>query len=336
MLPSPLSATVIAGIRICRLTSLASSRLLHRAGWLIGMVFAIAWLPAQAAQTVTLLLSEPTGIYQEAAQALQQELARDDGRWVIRLQTVDDRPNVAGAADDLVVTLGVRALRYALDAQGTAPLFAALVPGLTFEKLLTNRPQASRRRAVSALVLDQPFSRQLQLIHLALPKAKRVGILVGPEMKSRAAELKNAGSEGGLDVRIYTINNREQLFTSLNDLAQQVDVLLLLPDPQVVGAETLRGLFLRTYQQRLPIVAYASSLVQAGATMGLYATPAQLGIEMGKWIREMDGETLVHKVTTRVPQRYTVEINRNVARTLELPLPSVESLTTRLDVERGQ
>lgn len=292
----------------------------------------LACFPAWAGQTVTLLLSEPVGIYHEAAQALQRELARESGPQIVRFLQVDDRPVLAGGTDELIVALGVRALKYVLDAPGSAPLFALLVPSMTYEKLISDYPQASRRRAVSALFLDQPFSRQMQLIRLALPQARRVGVLLGPATTGQADALKTAGHGSGLEVRIQAIDNRERLFSGLNDLAREVDVLLLLPDPNVVSGETLRALFMQTYQLRLPIVAYAASLVQAGATLGLYATPAQLGSEAGKWIRETYGE----KAATRFPQRYTVEVNRNVARTLELPLPSVESLNTLLETERGR
>jgi len=200
--------------------------------------------------------------------------------------------------------------------------------------LIAERPQASRRRAVSTLFLDQPYARQSQLIRLALPDARRVGILVGPAMDSQTDALRIAGRESGLELHIRAIDNQERLFAGLNELARDVDVLLLLPDPQVVNGETLRALFLLSYQLRLPIVAYAASLVQAGATLGLYAIPAQLGGEAGKWIREMLAEKGAGKVMTRFPQLYKVDINRNVARTSELSLPSVESLNTRLDTER--
>jgi len=315
---------------------MTSPGLMRWVGRLLAVLPAMACLPAQAAQTVTLLLSEPVGIYQEAAQALQRELAREDGLQSVRLQQVDDRPNLAGAADELIVALGVRALRYALDAQGSSPLFALLVPSLTFEKLISDRPQASRRRVVSTLFLDQPYARQLQLIRLALPETNRVGVLVGPATESQGAALKKAGRETSLDVRIHAINNREQLFAGLNELAREVDVLLLLPDPQVVSGESLRALFLQTYQLRLPIVAYSAGLVRAGATLGLYATPAQLGTEAGKWIREMPWDKGGGVAATRFPKAHTVDVNRHVARSLELPLPSGEALDARLDAEGGR
>lgn len=174
----------------------------------------------------------------------------------------------------------------------------------------------------------------MQLIRNALPQARRVGVLVGPATASQADELARITRDAGLEARILAINNREQLFSGLSQLAGDVDVLLLLPDPQVVGGDSLRALFLLTYQRRLPIVAYASSLVQAGATLGLYATPAQMGSEAGMWIREMLAGKGAGKSTTRFPQLFTVETNRNVARTLELQLPSSESLNFLLEAER--
>lgn len=263
---------------------------------------------------------------------MQQELARGGGPQGVRFLHVEDRPALAGGTDELIVALGVRALRYALDAPGATPLLALLVPSMTFEKLTADLPQASRRRAVSALFLDQPFARQLQLIRLALPQARRVGVLLGPATAGQADALKAAGLGGGLEIRIQPVDGRERLFAGLNELARDADVLLLLPDPNVVSGDTLRALFLQSYQLRLPIVAYAAGLVQAGAILGLYATPAQLGGEAGRWIRETQGE----RSATRFPRGYTVEVNRNVARTLELSLPSVESLGARLDPERGR
>jgi len=302
------------------------------------MLVASVCLPANAARTVTVLLSEPAGIYQDAARALQNELTRvetrDAARYDVRFLRVDERPNLLSGQDDLIVSLGVRALKYALEAPGSAPVLALLVPSLTYDKLIAELPQTMRRRTISALFLDQPYPRQMQLIRHALPEARRVGVLVGPATAQQGNDMNKAGREIGLDVRIHAIHSRESLFAALNDMARDVDVLLLLPDPQVVSGETLRTLLLQTYRLRLPIVAYAASLVQAGATLGLFATPAQMGAEAGKWIREMDVEKGWIKAMTRFPQRYTVEVNRNVARTLQLTLPSVESLNAQLDAER--
>jgi hypothetical protein len=295
----------------------------------------LAGKPVLAASTVSLLLSEPSGIYQEAAWALQRELARDPGRWLVRQQQVADRPNLAEVPDGLIVAVGVRALRYALDSPGKVPVFALLVPSITFNRLMADRPTTGRGHPVSVLFLDQPYVRQLQLIRVALPAASRVGILVGQTTAGDALALRSAARDAGLEVRIQPVEGRQQLFSSLVDLTREVDVLLLLPDAQVVSGSTLQALLLQTYQRGLPVVAYATSLVQAGATLGLFATPEQLGLEAGIHIRETPAEQFMSRPVASYPQRSTVEVNGEVARTLGLTLPPVEILGARLNKERG-
>jgi ABC transporter substrate binding protein len=286
--------------------------------------------PVLAGQDVTLLLSEQGGIYREAAQALARELERDPGQWSIRLRNVDTALSADIGQSGVLITFGVRALQYALSAPGDAPLLALLVPGMTFERLMSERPQVGRRRPIYALYLDQPLTRQMRLIRLALPEAKRVGVLAGPTTEGQAGDLRKAGREAGLEVDIRNLREPAQLFSTLNTLAREVDVLLLLPDPLVVGRETLQTLFLQTYRQRLPIVAYSAGLVQAGALMGLYATPSQLGGEAGQWLREISRQGATKPLAYRQPETFSVDVNLNVARSLELRLSSSEDLAARL------
>lgn len=296
------------------------------------LLMGLACLPAQAAQQVTLLLSEPGGIYQEAAQAFQREFTRDAEKWIVRTHNVDATPRT----DGVVVAFGVRALQYALSKQGDDPLLAVLVPALAFEKLISALPKNSTRRHISALYLDQPFSRQLQLIRLAMPQAKRVGVLVSPATDEQSSDLINAGRLAGLDVDVRTVHNQEQVFASLDALAQKVDALLLLPDSTVVNRDILKIVFVKAYRQRLPIVAYSSGLVQAGALLGLHATPAQLGAEAGRWLREMPLEKGGRLAAPSYPKSFTVDVNQNVARSLELTISSGEFLARGLEEESGR
>ena len=293
------------------------------------LVMTMAGLQAQAAQRVTLLLSEPEGIYQETALALKKELARDSGRWSVRLVSVNEP--LAPEESEWIVTLGVRALHHALALPGNSPLLALLVPRNTFEKMSMEMAPAARQRLLAALVLDQPSFRQMQLIRLALPEATRVGVLVGPAVEAHVPDLEKAARESGLVLRTRSVTGEQELFTSLRGLAPEVDVLLLLPDPVVVSGNTLRGLILQTYRQRLPIVAYSTGLAKAGAFLGLYATPAQIGAEAGQWMREMAKSGGQKGEIVRWPKSFVVEVNRHVARSLELRLPSDEELGERLE-----
>jgi ABC-type uncharacterized transport system substrate-binding protein len=79
------------------------------------------------------------------------------------------------------------------------------------------------------------------------------------------------------------------------------------------------------------VLAYSAPLVKSGALLGLYATPAQLGGEAAGWISESWSGGAFHLGAPRYPKRFTIGINRTVARSLEIDLPSEEALGRRLE-----
>ncbi|HNA29474.1 MAG TPA: ABC transporter substrate binding protein [Thiobacillaceae bacterium] len=307
---------------------------LLQGGWLpsvLGLLWCVAWQCVSAGQTVTLLLSEPGGVYQEVARALRQELAKDGERWLLRARSMDEP--VPRGSEGVLVTVGVRALEQALTSPGEGAILALLVPRATFENLLAEPALVERKRLVTALYLDQPIQRQLKLIGLALPEARRVGVLMGPASETLADDLRRAAQATGMEMRIHSVRAPEQLFPALDALAQEVDILLLLPDPLILNSGTLQTLIMHTYRQRLPIFAYSAGLVRSGALLGLYASPGQIGGEAGQWLRELARPGGPRTEPSRAATAFTVDVNHNVARSLGLRLPPEADLSALLGAE---
>lgn len=275
------------------------------------------WL-ALAVPEINVLVSEPTGIYQETAASLSQTLNRDG--WKITLSTPD---RYETNTRHLTVAIGTRALEAALSRPGR-PVLSLLVPQLTYERL------ASGQRQVSALHLDQPLTRQLQLLGLALPGLKKAGATLGPANRGMQAELQNAAKDSGIQVNSTLIDQGSDLYAALTELAEDSQAFLLLPDPVVVNRSALQNFFLHTYRLKKPVLAYSAPLVKSGALLGLYATPAQMGEEAAGWIRESWAGGAFHFGPPRYPTRFTIGINRTVARSLEIDLPREETLGHRL------
>jgi len=276
------------------------------------------WL-ALAAPEINVLVSEPAGIYQETATSLSQTLSRDD--WKITLST-PDRYSTNGR--NLTVAIGTRALEAALALPGR-PVLSLLVPRSTYERL------ASGQHQVSALYLDQPLTRQLQLLGLALPGLKKAGATLGPASQGLQAELQSAARESGIQVNSALIDQGSDLYAALTELAEDSQAFLLLPDPVVVQRGALQNFFLHTYRLKKPVLAYSAPLVKSGALLALYATPSQLGEEAAGWIRESWARGAFRLGSPRYPKRFIVGINRTVARSLEIDLPSEEALGRRLE-----
>ncbi len=277
--------------------------------------------PIWAATNVTLLLSDTGGIYQEAARALQSDLEQAGVQVTYQglLQRGEPR------REDWVVVLGVAALQQVMTEHATTPVLSVLVPRSSYLKLT-----AGKTRAVTALYLDQPLERLAILQHNALHDSRRTGVLLGSTMKFLREEAAQAGASQQLDMQIRMIDSSEEVFTALSELTEVIDVLWLLPDPLVVNRNNLQSLFLQTYRQRLPILAYSAALVQAGAMLGLYATPKQLGHEAGQWLKSLLVMTGHKLPPPRYPSSFVVAINHSVARALNVTLPSVDELTRRL------
>jgi ABC-type uncharacterized transport system substrate-binding protein len=284
-----------------------------------GVVSCLPWPGlVQAAPAINVLVSEPTGIYQQAAASLTQALKRDG--WAILVSTPEHN---AVNRSDLTVAIGSRALEAAMARPGR-PVLSMLVPRLTYERLTEGR------RQVSALYLDQPLSRQLQLLNLALPGLTKVGAPMGPTSQGLQAALQSAAKDTGIQVNTTVLGQGSDLYTALTSLAEDSQAFVLLPDPVLVQRSMLQNFLLHTYHLKKPVLAYSAPLVKSGALLGLYATPAQLGGEAAAWIRESWGSEFLLGAP-RYPKRFTIGINRTVARSLEIDLPSEEALGRRLE-----
>ena len=284
---------------------------------LIGSVF---WRGlVLAAPAINVLVSEPTGIHQETANSLSQALWREG--WKIMLSS-PERQIASGS--DLTIAIGTKALEAAL-AQSGRPVLSLLVPQLTYEHL------ASGQRQISALYLDQPLSRQLKLLGMALPGLKKVGAPLGPSSQDLQAALQSAAKDSGIQVESAVIGQGSDLYAALTDLAEGSQAFVLLLDPLVAQRSTLQSLFLHTYRLKKPVLAYSAPLAQSGALLALYATPAQLSEEAADWIRESWIGGGFRLGAPRYPRRFTIAINHTVARSLDIALSSKDALTHQLE-----
>ncbi len=295
----------------------------NRVYHLILLVMALSW-PGMtlAGPVINILLSESGGIYQQTADSVARVLARNNRDWTVRPLTLD---RYSASGSDLTIAVGTRALETALAVSGNKPVLSLLVPQLTYEKL------AASSGLVSALYLDQPLSRQLQLMDLAIPSLKSAGVPLGPASRRFQAGLQRASRDSGVSVNSAVVGQGSELLSVLTDLAEDSQAFLLLPDPVVAQRGALQNFFLHTYRLRKPVLAYSAPLVQSGALLGLYATPEQLGEEAGYWVGESWTRGEFRLGMPRYPKRFTVGVNRTVARSLDISLPTEAQLTSQLE-----
>lgn len=290
-------------------------------------IFATAYLClmtyglARAAEAVPVwvALSESFGPHVEAAAALRAEVDQAlPGRVEWRIAHWSSF-STSGLEPQWIVAVGTAALKGMQDlyvrAAKPPPLLTILVPRLAFERMAD--PMRLRAGSLSAVFLDQPPARQLDLIRLALPDARSVGILVSGQSKAHAPALDAAARERGLQL-VSSVVEPGGLYPALQSLLPDIDVLLAQPDPVVFNSQSAANILTAAYRRQVPLVGFSSAYVKAGALLALYSTPAQVGARGGEVLRQvLAGRPLPGP---QPPRDFAVEVNQNVARSLGLVL----------------
>ena len=302
--------------------------------WLVLAWFMWAWsCTAEAApRPVVLLLSDASAPYQEVARAIRDgldaELAAGKATLKVLVEGDPGLDEALARPDTLLIPLGLKAAQSSVRRDN--PILSGFVARASFEKLFAASNATPWRRAASAIYLDQPLSRRLELIHAIQPRAHTVGAVFGSSASTTQSELNASASAAGLRMLATSLGSGDELFNVLKELLPNVDVLLLLPDPLVVNRNSIQNLMLSTYRQRIPAVGYSRDLVDAGALAAVFSTPQQIGAQIAETVQRMLPGKVWELPAPAYPKYFTVKINPSVARALDIAVPSEAALTQRM------
>jgi ABC-type uncharacterized transport system substrate-binding protein len=306
-----------------------------RSVWLVLCLACLGARAVAAEPVVMLVASELGGGYSEAVDALSSELERGGvPRKDIQLVMAADLPTGGAVAPKLFIALGTEAARILARRSDGALVLCTLLPREAFEQVL----RESGRRAsggFAALYLDQPIGRQLDLLRLALPQTRRVGMLWGPDFQAWAGAVEAAIKGRGWQFTGAHIEPGVPLYPSLKRVLEEADVLLAVPDRQLYNSTTIQNILLASFRARVPMVAFSPAYVRTGALLGLYSTAAQVGRQAGGIaLGVLRGKTSA--IVSQYPQEFTVGVNDNVARSLGLALDGASLTEALRRQERGR
>ena len=282
-------------------------------------------LLAQAYTGITIVMSAQTPSNNEFIDTFKAELANTKNSSlrvkVINLQEVE-KLEVAENSE-LVIALGVKALTASASLKLTTPVLGVFIPMPAFNSLLTKGKRDLGN--FSAIVLDQPFSRQFALIKNILPESKKIGLLLGPTSSQYADIIKEEGEEAGLSINVENVYLEAELIPKLNAALPISDALMAVPDTLIYSRETAQPILLTSYRQQKPIFGYSQSYVRAGAIAAVYSSSRQIGKQAAEIALTSQKEANVLP-PPQVPKYFSVMVNYQVARSLNLVLKSDEEI----------
>jgi len=258
------------------------------------------------------------GVVTQTVTQIESQLRRLDGDVVI-----DSGSSVSTTHKKILITVGIRAWRQAIDTGGDTPLFSVLPPSALAElsSKRSNRPFA-------ALLLEQPPSRFLNLALLLSAKGKVLGTLASPSLLERASRLEVQAQERGLRLHIEKVGKESEVGPAVDRLVQQVSMILALPDAIVHSAATVPPLLLISYRAGVPVIGFSESYLRAGAAVALYSNPEEIAQQMVEMVAAFRQGRVIP--ASQNLKYFSVGVNSSVSRSLGMSLPSSEELEAKL------
>lgn len=294
--------------------------------WALRILLAILPTVGMAAEWRVLIVREDSVVARQATEILKRELVATG--WTVGSTLVGPGRLITehSGSEQVLVAFGARAFATALRHAGGKPVIAALLAQSSLEEF---QPGSGERG--SAILLDQPSDRWINLLQAAFPGVQHVGMLVGPANQKAVRVMERRLADRRWTLSMESIAVPEEVVPAIERLIPRMGVLLALPDPLVYNRNTVQPLLLTTYRAGIPVVAYSESYQQAGAVLALYSSVPQIVAQVVESLQLVkDGRPLP---SLQSPRYYTVGVNTAVARSLGLSLPSAAELSARL---RGQ
>jgi len=280
---------------------------------------------AMAYTGVTVVFTAPTPANLEFVDNLKDELAmtKKNILKVKVIQLKDNEKLVVAENSELVIALGVKALEQASRLKSTTPVLGVFTPMPAFKALLSK----SRRDLgnFSAIVLDQPYWRQMSLIKTILPEATRLGVLLGKTSVPYSEYLTEEAVEVGLNLVIENVNDESDIIPKLIKTLDLSDALLAIPDSQIYNRETAAPILLTSYRHQKPIFGYSQSYVRAGALAAVYSNTKQLARQAAE-IAIASQLAPVLLPPPQAPKYFSILVNRQVARSLNIALSDDDAI----------
>jgi len=286
---------------------------------MVTLIFApLHWSPSRAAAISTALKQLPeqrsvivvmglaNSINNDVRRAIETEL---DGTSMHIIDLTDQPLSSADMPDQgLIVAAGVAGCEQTIALQVPLEVRCVLLTEESFQAIVSNAPSPVSR-SLSALVIDQPLTRQAQVAQRVYPALSRFAVL------SETSSVNSIDDQDDFSLRFNHYRPALPLAAQLTEALAGNDALIAIPETAIYSRSTLRTVLLTAYGYGKPVVGLSRAYVKAGALISTYSTPNQIFREVAE---TLISETSVPLAAVSYPRYFSVVDNINVAKSLRL------------------
>ncbi|ADP97378.1 conserved hypothetical protein [Marinobacter adhaerens HP15] len=223
-----------------------------------------------------------------------------------------------------VITVGPAAFSRARQANRSAAILAMLVDRSFISAFAERSPGQ-----ISAVLYDVPLIRQALTGKAILPQANKIALLATADSVELYEPLIDELPAYGMSAKIFLVDSNDELIPTLVRALGYGDFLLAAPDSAIYNPRTIKHILLTAYRRNQIVIGPTQAYVKAGSLASSYAPFPEM-VEMAGNFLSTFFETGAYPEPS-YPEEFRVEVNAQVARSLNIPLPSREDIATRVD-----
>ena len=297
------------------------SRPLYRALLALSLLAGLWLQPVPASAREVLLVAEQASpALHLFAASLQERRPQDRVRLLDLPQLPQPLPD-----DSRLVLFGSNLLAWRRNQPQLPPTLILQISRLQGEERLRAGPLP---QGISLLWSDPPVERQLRLIRLLMPHARRVGVLLSAASQAQQAELEQAARRQQLRLHVEHWNDTRDN-RPLGKVLDHSDVLLGLDDPLLFNPLTIKQILLTSYDQRKALIGPTAAFIRAGSLSSTYSNPQD-------WLDSLDellDQPPAHWPQAAYVRNFHVMHNPSVARSLGIEQDNDEQLVQLLRLQ---
>lgn len=214
---------------------------------------------------------------------------------------------------DLIYVLGSEATSWTSQQTSRIPIVSTMVLKDDVFKQSAN---------ITGVSLGYSFKIQFQWLKRFFPGKKTVAILFNPdENEATVRDASTISQKEGLKLIVIPVETPKQLPYALDQLSNNIDIIMTIPDETVLSPNTSRDVLLASFNNKVPLIGLSDQWVKAGAFYALTWDFNDLGEQCAALaIKVLDSKT-VQTVPPEHPRKITYSINAKIAEHMDIEIP---------------
>lgn len=224
-----------------------------------------------------------------------------------------------------IVTVGPEAFARIRRINPHAPVLA-LLANQDIPRSITRQSSGQ----VSAIYHGAPLLKQALLGKSILPQATRISLISTTRTADLYEKLIDQLEAYNLEARLFVVDNERQLIPTLSRALSYGDFLLAAPDDAIYNPTTIKHVLLTAYRRNKIVIGPSQAYVKAGALASAF-TPFPAMAEAAVSYLKTFFSTGAFPPPA-YPSTCRVEINQQVARSLNIPVGSPEDIANSVEL----